>query len=213
MLFKLFLVIALAAITGVSTANPIVARDVNLGGPIPTPYCCINNCRICDWQECWGDPRECADTFFPGCCALMFARKRDEDDVQQAYNMKGELVEFITPAPALHIKRDEDGGKQYHNQKGDVVEFVDVAPQQSSEEDEPIVAKNVDWVGSPPPFEEQYCCSNQCRTCSWSCPNGFPDCTSADARYCCALWTLRKRDDDGPKEYYNQKDAGGVIDS
>ena len=62
MFFKLFVTLALAALIGIATANPIVARDIDHGGPIPNPYCCINNCRICDWQECWVDPRECVDT-------------------------------------------------------------------------------------------------------------------------------------------------------
>jgi len=63
MFSKLFVAITLAALTGITAANPIAANDIaGMGGPL-TPYCCINNCRICSWWTCWGDPgKECADS-------------------------------------------------------------------------------------------------------------------------------------------------------
>jgi hypothetical protein len=49
--FTLLLAIILAAIAGVTTANPIVAKDINFGGP-QVQYCCVNYCRICSWTDC-----------------------------------------------------------------------------------------------------------------------------------------------------------------
>jgi hypothetical protein len=55
---------------------------------------------------------------------MMVFGKRDEDIDKQHYNMKGELVEFMSLTLGQDGKRDEDGGKQYYNDGGELVEFV-----------------------------------------------------------------------------------------
>jgi len=42
----------------------------------------------------------------------MFARKkRDDGSAPEAYNNKGELVQFISTAPGLKAKKDGEGGE------------------------------------------------------------------------------------------------------
>lgn len=60
---------------------------------------------------------------------MMVFGKRDEDIGKQHYNMKGELVEFISMTSRQDSKRDEDGGKKYYNDHGELVEFVTLPPE------------------------------------------------------------------------------------
>jgi hypothetical protein len=53
---------------------------------------------------------------------MMVFGKRDEDIGKQHYNMKGELVEFISVTSG-------QGGKQYYNDHGELVEFVTPPPE------------------------------------------------------------------------------------
>jgi len=69
--------------------------------------------------------------------------------------MKGELIQFVSPAPALKAKKDEDGGKQNHNQEAELVDIVDIATQESAEVVEPIFVKDVEWGESPPSYYNQ----------------------------------------------------------
>jgi hypothetical protein len=60
---------------------------------------------------------------------MMVFDKRDEHIDKQHYNMKGELVEFISLTSGQDGKGDEDGGKQYYNDHGELVDFVTLPPE------------------------------------------------------------------------------------
>ncbi|KAN0099188.1 hypothetical protein V8E51_012963 [Hyaloscypha variabilis] len=93
------------------TANQVSTKDDDCTGcVIPTykQYCCSIGCGQCYDALC--DNGHCAP--FSSCCAVEFSRKRHDGTVE-AYNQKGELVQFIDrPEPVDTREIDALGGRK-----------------------------------------------------------------------------------------------------
>ncbi|KAH8778315.1 hypothetical protein F5882DRAFT_407576 [Hyaloscypha sp. PMI_1271] len=76
--------------------------------PVREQYCCTIGCRQCSRQGCPNG--ECAP--WMRCCALwVWPRKRDErkaDRTSQAYNDKGEMVQFVDVIEPSSVGGEEE---------------------------------------------------------------------------------------------------------